>query len=141
MNASENSAGIDTGALLELLGNTTMGSTFKEKVINDPDLENFYLSPLTVAELLYLLGRKEGFSSAQQTVTDFLKPFIICDEKELRSEAARLKTDHAISLADCYVLAIGIVKKIPIYIKRESEIEDVILLVSKTIDIHFIDDL
>ena len=141
MIARVDSAGIDTGTLMELLGNTAMGVKFKEQVLEDTNLQDFYLSPITVAELLYLLGRKLGFPKAQQTIGDFIKPFIICDEKELRIEAARLKMDHAISLADCYSLSIGVVKTIPVYMKRESEMDELLQNVNLPIDIRFIDDL
>lgn len=141
MIANVDSAGIDTGTLIELLGNTELGNKFKVQVLEDTNLQNFYLSPITVAELLYLLGRKLGFSKAQQIIGDFIKPFIICEEKELRIEAARLKADHTISLADCYSLSIGIMKIIPVYLKRESEMEEILQKGKLPIDIRFIDDL
>jgi hypothetical protein len=141
MSEINDSIGIDTGVLIELLGKTPLGITFDDVILKDPKLQHFYLSPLTIMELLYLSGRKLGFTEAQYQIGEFIKPFIICDEIELRIEAAKMKMAYGISIADCYSLAIGMIKSIPIYMKRESEIEILLKNVSIPVEIYFIDDL
>jgi predicted nucleic acid-binding protein len=128
---------------MEILGNTQLGETVKNVVLKDPSLQQFFLSPLAVTELLYLVARTAGFPAARQQVEGFVKVFDICDEKELRIEAARIKTSLALALADCYTLAIGSLRGAPVYFKREAEFDAVL---NKgpfpfPIDLRFIDDL
>ncbi|MEX2714882.1 MAG: type II toxin-antitoxin system VapC family toxin [Candidatus Sigynarchaeum springense] len=141
--ASTNSAVLDTSVLLEILGNTRLGETIKNVVLKDPAMERFYISPIAVTELLYLVARTVDFQVARQRVEGFTRVFTICDEKELRIEAARIKSILALSLADCYALAIGSLQGIPVYFKRESEFDAILKKgpIPLPIDLRFVDDL
>ena len=141
--SSINSAVLDTSVLMEVLGNTRLGETVKNVVLKDPAMERFYISPLAVTELLYLVARTAGFQVALQQVEGFTKVFTICEEKELRVEAARMKTALALSLADCYALAIGSLRGIPVYFKREMEFDAMLKKgpIPFPIDLRFVDDL
>lgn len=143
MSGSNDSIAIDTGALVELLGKTSLGSKFKDLVLKDPAYRQFHVSPITVMELLYLSGRTAGFSNAREKVNEFIKPFIVCDERVLRVEAARVKTTLPIALADCYSIALGLVMDMPVYMKREAEIDAIFQKgpFPFPVDIRFIDDL
>ncbi|NMC05328.1 MAG: type II toxin-antitoxin system VapC family toxin [Candidatus Lokiarchaeota archaeon] len=141
--SSINAAVLDTSVLIEVLGKTQLGETIKNVVLKDPAMERFYISPLAVTELLYLVARTAGFQMALQQVEGFTKVFTICEENELRIEAARIKTTLALSLADCYALAIGRLRGIPVYFKRESEFDAILKKgsIPFPIDLRFVDDL
>ncbi|MBN2153149.1 MAG: PIN domain-containing protein [Candidatus Lokiarchaeota archaeon] len=141
--SSTNVAVLDTSVLMEILGNTQLGETVKNVVLKDPAMERFYISPIAVTELLYLVARTAGFQMALQQVEGFTKVFTICDEKRLRIEAARIKSALALSLADCYALAIGSLRGILVYFKRESEFDAILKKgpIPFPIDLRFVDDL
>jgi len=136
-----NSVAIDTGVLLELLSKTELGIKFNNSIIKAPNIEFLYISPLVEAELIYINCRKKNFIQAKKIIKDFLKPFIIIEEREIRYKAAELKCKFSISLADCYILAVGIENSIPVFMKREDEIEKILSLLKEEVDIYFIDDL
>ncbi len=110
-----NSIAIDTGVLLELLSKSELGIKFDNSIIKAPNIENFYISPFVEAELLYIRCRKTNFLQAKQIIKDFLQPFIMIKESEIRYKAAELKCKYSISLADCYIIALGIKKSIPVF--------------------------
>ncbi|MHA1521166.1 MAG: PIN domain-containing protein [Promethearchaeota archaeon] len=136
-----NSIVVDTGALLELLAKSSMGQKFKEQILEKRTSTDIFISPLTVTELLYILGRLEGFEEGKHIVQEFVEPFIIYEEKILREKAAKLKMEFGIAIADCYVIALGQLKNIPIYMKREREINKILKDRSIPADLQFIDDL
>ena len=140
-NSQETSITIDTGILIEILEDSTLGKNFYEKVLAQSQLQNIYISPLTDLELKYVFCRKNDYKQAKELVSEFLKDFIICSESELRDEAFRLKCNLPISVADCYCIAVGKLFSIPVYMKREKEIEMVINQLLKIVKIIFIDDL
>ena len=136
-----NSIAIDTGVLLELLSKTELGIKFENSIIKAPNIKKFYISPFVETELLYIRCRKTNFKQAKQNIKDFLHPFIMIEESEIRYKAAELKCKYSISLADCYILAVGIKKTIPVFMKREEEIEKIISPLEKEVIIYFIDDI
>ena len=136
-----NSVAIDTGVLLELLSKTELGIKFENSIIKAPNIKNFYISPIVEAEMIYIRCRKTNFEQAKQIIQDFLQPFIMIKESEIRYKAAKLKCNYSISLADCYIIAVGIKKSIPVFMKREEEIEKIITSLKKEAIIYFIDDI
>ena len=118
-----------------------MGRKFQESVLENEDFEKFYISPLVITELEYIYCRKIGFELAKKRVVGFLKDFNISEESQLRDEAAKLKCQFAISIADCYSIALAILKNIPIYMKHETEIDSVLKEQKFPAQIIFIDDL
>ncbi len=141
MSAKKGSIVIDTGVLLEYIEGTELGRKFKEHVLQNESLEHFYISPFVHTELLYIICRNSGFDQAQKTVTKFLRRFILFEEKKLRDVAAKLKCQYPISLADCYSIALALIQEIPLYMKREAEIEALLNQGAFTTQIIFIDDI
>ena len=141
MKKKENTVVIDTGALIETLENTKIGKGFYEIILKDPNIDQFLVSPLVATELKYILCRKFGFNKANQIINDFLKNFVIWKEENLRDNAAQFKCQYPISLADCYSLALAKIENIPIYMKKEAEIENIIQKLLLEVQIHFIDNL
>lgn len=132
---------VDTSVLMEVLDDTLMGKEFFQKVLSITQIQKFYISPLVDTELKYVLCRRKGHKNAIKITSEFLKDFTIYSEKKLRDEAAHLKCNFAISLADCYGLATAKLLKIPIYMKKENEIEKILSELSNLVKIIFIDDL
>ncbi len=135
------SIAIDTGVLLEILAKSSMGQKFKKQILEKRTSTDIFISPLTVTELLYILGRLHGFEEGKHIIQEFVEPFKIYEEKILRENAAKLKMEFGIAIADCYVIALGQLKNIPIYMKREREINDILQDRSIPANLQFIDDL
>ena len=140
-NLQDASITVDTGILIELLEDSDLGKVFYQKVLEKPQFQNIYISPLTDTELKYIFCRRNGYNDAKELVLEFLKDFIICSESELRDEAFRLKCNFPISIADCYSLAVGKVFNIPVYMIKEKEIEKVIDKLLSMVKVIFIDDI
>jgi len=132
---------VDTSVLMEVLDETPMGKDFFQKVLSITQIQRIYISPLVDTELKYILCRQKGHENAIKITSEFLKDFTIYSEKKLRDEAAHLKCNFAISIADCYSLATAKLLEIPIYMKKEDEIEKVFSELSTLVKISFIDDL
>lgn len=138
--SNETAIVVETGALIELLENTDLGEAFSANILENPRFLRFYISPLTDTELKYIFCRRSGFQEAIKLVSEIIKDFIICSEANLRDKAIQLKCTFPISLADCYSLAIGILLKIPICMKKEEEITQISSDLSSLVKIIFIDD-
>ena len=124
---------------MEVLDETPLGKDFFKNIFSITRIQEFYISPLVDTELKYILCRQKGYENAIKITSEFLKDFKIYSEEKLRDEAAHLKCDFAISLADCYSLAIAKLLDIPIYMKREDEIEKVFNELSTLVKINFVD--
>ena len=132
---------VDTSVLMEILDETQLGENFFQKVLSITHIQEFYISPLVDTELKYILCRQKGYEDAIKITSEFLKDFTIYSEEKLRDEAAHLKCNFAISLADCYSLATAKLLDIPVYMKKEDEIEKVFSELSNLVNIKFIDNL
>ena len=137
----ETSIAVDTGILIEILEDSDLGKVFYQKVLESLQFQKIYISPLTDTELKYIFCRRSGYKDAKELVLEFLKDFIICSESELRDEAFRLKCKFSISIADCYSLAVGKVFNVPVYMKQEKEIEQVINEVLSMVKVIIVDDI
>lgn len=141
MNEINSSIAIDTGVLVEYLEDSALGKKFKERILEDEDFEEFFISPLVYTEMLYIYCRKLGFDQAKKTVQVLLKDFIISEELQLRDEAAKLKCQYTISIADCYSIALAIKRNIPLYMKKEAEIDNALKNGNFPAQIRLIDNL
>lgn len=135
------SIAVDTGVLFEFLNDSDLGKVFYQKILINPQFQKIYVSPLTEVELKYLMCRQSSYKDAKEFISDFLKDFIIYPESELRDETFRLKCNFPISIADCYSLAVGKILNIPIYMKKEKEIDQVLDRLLSIVKIKFIDDI
>jgi len=135
------SIAVDTGVLVEFLEDSILGKKFSQKVLENPQVKIFYISPLVDTELKYIFCRRSGFQNAIKYASEFLKDFIIYSESELRDEAYHLKCKFPISIADCYSLAIGKIRNIPVYMKKEEEIDKVLEELLSVVKIIYIDNV
>ncbi len=132
---------VDTSVLIEVLENSALGKVFREKILKNPANKIFIISPLAVTELLYIYGRKNMFTRAQAQVNDLLRDFVISNEEDIREDAAQIKCNRGLSLADCYAIAIAKQENAPVYFKREEELEEESKKNPFLEKIYFIDDL
>ncbi|MHA1491883.1 MAG: PIN domain-containing protein [Promethearchaeota archaeon] len=140
MNEIEDSIAIDTSVLIEFFEETELGKLFQKKVIEDEKIKKFFISPIVHTEILYIFCRKLGFEKAKEIINDFLQPFDVYKESLLREGAANFKCQYAISIADCYSLSLAITLRIPLYMKREAEIDEAMKKYDIPVEIKFIDD-
>ena len=139
--SQNNSVVVDTSVLMELLEETALGNKVFQRIFSNSDIQEFYIAPIVDTELKYILCRRKGYENAIKITSEFLKDFTIYSEEKLRDMAAHLKCNFAISLADCYSLATAKLLDIPIYMKKENEIEKVFKELSTLVKINFIDNL
>lgn len=139
---SQNNAIIaDTSVIIEYLEGSEMGKRFFQHVFSDPQIMVFYFVPIVDTEVKYILCRRKGYKEGLEIANNFFKDFTVYDGKNLRDKTAYLKCHFSISLADCYSLAAGILLGAPVYMKRETEIEDVRERLEKLVILKFINDI
>jgi predicted nucleic acid-binding protein len=84
-----------------------------------------YMTELAITELRYGLCRKLGWHQSNEKVNKLLAPgyFTVEDTLQLINEAAKIKCQRAISLPDCFTLALA--NKIagnPLFARQEQEL-------------------
>ena len=98
---------IDTSALIELLYSSVSGQSLKEALISD--LVEAWTTELAVTELRYILCRKLGLRESSEKVNKLLASgyMRVEDTLKLINEASKIKCKRAISLPDCFTLALA----------------------------------
>ena len=68
-----------------------------------------YTTELAITELRYVLCRKLGWQQSKERVNNLLASgyFKVEDTSQLINEAAKIKCQRAISLPDCFILALA----------------------------------
>jgi predicted nucleic acid-binding protein len=100
-----------------------LGVLFKD-VLKSGVVEAF-VSEVAVAELMYVICRKHGWAVSKKRVDDMLKSgyFHVEDFSFLVEDAARLKCERALSLADCFCLALASRSKCrALFVRREGDL-------------------
>jgi predicted nucleic acid-binding protein len=98
---------LDTSALIELLYAEAAGLKLK-KALEDDFIEA-WTTELAIAELKYVLCRKIGWSQSNERVGKLLSSGYIKLESTspLIDAASKIKCQRAISLPDCFTLALA----------------------------------
>jgi len=98
---------IDTSALIELVYCDAPGQKLKEALKSD--LVEAWATELAIAELRYILCRKLGWRESSEKVNKLLASGYIKVEDTLKliNEASKIKCRRAISLPDCFTLALA----------------------------------
>ncbi len=98
---------IDTSALIELVYCDAPGQKLKEALKSD--LVEAWTTELAIAELRYILCRKLGWRESSEKVNKLLASGYIKVEDTLKliDEASKIKCRRAISLPDCFTLALA----------------------------------
>jgi len=98
---------LDTSALIDLVFSTTTGLKLK-RALKDGSVEA-YTTEIHIAELRYILCRKIGLMGSNEKVDKLLASGYITVEDilPLILDASKYKCERAISLADCFCLALA----------------------------------
>ena len=98
---------LDTSALIDLLFSTSAGLKLKES-LKDRSVEA-HTTELHIAELRYILCRRLGLTDSNEKVDKLLTSGYVTveDISFFISEASKYKCERAISLADCFCLALA----------------------------------
>ena len=98
---------VDASALIELVYCEPQGQKLKQALEND--LVEAWTTELALTELRYILCRKLGWSVSSERVNKLLASgyFKVEDTLKLMNEAAKLKCCRAISLPDCFTIALS----------------------------------
>jgi predicted nucleic acid-binding protein len=98
---------IDASALIELIYCETTGQKLKKAL--ETDLVEAWTTELALTELRYILCRKLGWAESSKRVNKLLASgyFKVEDTMKLMNEAAKLKCGRAVSLPDCFTLALA----------------------------------
>ena len=116
---------IDTSALIELIYCDILGQKLKKAL--ETDMVEAYTTELAITELRYVLCRKLGWQQSKERVNKLLASgyFTVEDTSQLINEAAKIKCQRAISLPDCFILALA--HKIDgnaLFARQEQELAD-----------------
>ena len=98
---------VDTSALIELIYCDEPGQKLKKALEND--LVEAWTTEVAVAELRYVLCRKLGWHQSTERVNKLLASGYIKVEDTLKliNQASKTKCRRAISLPDCFTLALA----------------------------------
>ena len=98
---------VDTSALIELIYCDEPGQELKKAL--ESDLVEAWTTELAVAELRYVLCRKLGWHESNERVNKLLASGYIKVEDTLKliNQASKTKCRRAISLPDCFTLALA----------------------------------
>lgn len=98
---------LDTSALIDLTFLTPAGFKLKEALKGG--LVEAYTTELSIAELRYILCRRLGLIESNERADKLLASGYISveDTHLLINDASRYKCERAISLADCFCLALA----------------------------------
>jgi predicted nucleic acid-binding protein len=116
---------IDTSALIELIYCDILGQKLKKAL--ETDMIEAYTTELAITELRYVLCRKLGWQQSKERVNKLLASgyFTVENTSQLLNEAAEIKCQRAISLPDCFILALA--HKISgnaLFARQEQELAD-----------------
>jgi len=98
---------VDASALIELIYCGALGQKLKQALEND--LIEAWTTELALTELRYILCRKLGWSESSKRVNKLLASgyFKVEDTLKIINEAAKLKCCRAVSLPDCFTIALA----------------------------------
>ncbi len=133
---------IDTSALIELIYCDKLGQKLKKAL--ETNMVEAYTTELAITELRYVLCRKLGWQQSKQRVDKLLASgyFTVGDTSQLINEAAKIKCQRAISLPDCFILALA--NKIAgnaLFARQEQELADEMVKKSFGSTLLFLEEL
>ncbi len=98
---------VDTSALIELIYCDELGQKLKKAL--ESDLVEAWTTEVAVAELRYVLCRKLGWRESTERVNKLLASGYIKVEDTIKliNQASKTKCRRAISLPDCFTLALA----------------------------------
>jgi hypothetical protein len=134
---------IDSGVILAYYLGEDLGQVVRDHIFEATGREVFH-NRLCVAELCYVLCRRRGITLA----AEYTKSYIDAEHSTLTSSddvdvtAATYKCERAISLADCYVIAVAKLKlATALFARHEDDLDEETRRKPFDVPIVFLEDL
>lgn len=138
---------VDTGVFVEYIDRKAPYHEAARAIINSLGQLEIVLPSITLTEICYVSARilmAAGVENALEKSVEFVEwlyshPAVsVVDNLTLIIEAAKLKLQYGIALADCYVLALSKLEKCKaVFRKREKEMPEEI---EEDFDVMFLED-
>jgi len=132
---------LDTSALIELTFSTSAGIKLREALKGG--LVEAYATELSITELRYVLCRRLSLAESSERVDKLLESgyMVIGDTYSLIYDASRYKCERAVSLADCFCLALAHRSSCSaLFARREKELVEEIQRKPFDVEILFLED-
>lgn len=97
----------DTGVFIEFLAGTRLGASIREPLKSGSIRAS--TTELNIAELRYILCRRVGRRSSSEIIGKLVRSgyFRVFPVSELVEYASEIKCERALSLVDCFTIALG----------------------------------
>lgn len=128
---------VDTGVWIEYFSETKLGQKFKEKIVEDRI--SIYISETAVSEIFYVLCRQNGYQEAGKNIKRVLDGAEVIEGRGIQMIAGKYKCERAISLSDCFTIAVSKSMGFPALFKEEEEISKEIKKKAFDVDIFFLE--
>ena len=115
---------IDTGPLIDYLSDVGVAEIVQNDIIDNKEVKNIIISPITLTEIYYIFCRQKGEDSAKKLTEKIKKAVNIELEFNVRDLAGKYKCERALSPADCYVLATAKINSAIAIFTKEQELLD-----------------
>jgi predicted nucleic acid-binding protein len=130
---------VDTGVWIEYFLETTLGKKFKERIVEDQI--SIYISETVVSEIFYVLCRQKGIKEAKKKIDMVLDGAEVIEGREIQMIAGKYKCERAISLSDCFTMAVSKRTGFPALFKEEEEIRQEISKKAFDVELFFLEDI
>ena len=130
---------VDTGVWIEYFLETTLGQKFKEKIVEGRI--SIYISETVVSEILYVLCRRKGYQEAKKKIDMVLDGVEVIEGRKIQFIAGNYKCERAISLSDCFTMAVSKSLGFPALFKEEEEIRQEINKKAFDVELFFLEDI
>jgi len=130
---------VDTGVWIEYFSETKLGQKFKEKIVEDRI--SIYISETAVSEIFYVLCRQNGYQEAEKNINRVLDGAEVIEGRGIQMFAGKYKCERAISLSDCFTIAVSKSMGFPALFKEEEEISKEIKKKAFDVEIFFLEDI
>jgi predicted nucleic acid-binding protein len=132
---------VDASALIELIYCEALGQKLRQALEND--LIEAWTTELALTELRYILCRKLGWPESSERVNKLLASgyFKVEDTLKLMNEAAKLKCCRAVSLPDCFTIALAQeISGTALFARKEQDLTTEMRRKPFDISVLFLDD-
>lgn len=122
MKELQGSLAIDSSALIEMAYATEVGKSLATSLLSNK--VKAWTTKLSLSETFYIICRSKGVAYAEEKIKHLLDSGVlnIYDSESLHLDAGKIKCKHAISIADCYIIASALkVNGRAVFYKREKE--------------------
>jgi len=130
---------LDGGVLIALAVGEAAASELKDEILKGETLA--FCSELALAELEYILCRRLGWNVAEAKSRSLVESKVvgIIETSVIMHEAAKMKCERALSLPDCFTLALSKLYHCKaIFVRKEVEMEQAIEKKAFDVEIKFL---